>query len=257
MKKEKFKVKKFLCVLLIINFYLTYLFVPSIQALESSSQDSFINSIEADITGDGFKEYIRLEGNLLADDSTYYHNVWLDITNPFSKTWNINLKSGYDPDVNLLDINNDKTLDLFYEVSLNEEKTSYATQLYTWKGEKAQQLELPKTNSIKGTYANNFTIEMTIEPGKAPISVKVPDQSLAMEQGFYDADGNILEKISVDITPVRRYEPILISESKGHGLKTTQSVKDIITNQVIGSVETIWYMKNSEWIILQKKWRTS
>lgn len=228
-----------------------------IQASTSSPDDSFINSIESDITGDGFKEYIRLEGNLLSEDSTYYHNVWLDITNPFSKVWNIALKGGYEPEIALFDMNHNQILDIFYQVGLNPEKTAYAAQLFSWNEGNIEQVNLPKSSATKGKYMDDYKISFTLKPHKSSKDVSIPDQALATEQRLYDENGNVLKDASPHIERIHQYDPVLISESKGYGLQTFERVKDVTTNDVIGSIETLWYWNKEKWIILQKRWTPS
>lgn len=252
-------VRKTSIFLVIICFLASVSFPSPIQATEvseseSSPDDSFINSVEADITGDGLREYIRLEGKLLSDNSMYYHDVWLDIASPFSKTWNITLKGGYHPKIALFDINHNQVVDIFYEVALNEEKTEFASSFYTLHKGKVEQLDLPEKNYIKGEYIDDFQIALTLHPNKPPIHVPVSNQSLAIEQNLYDTDGKVLKEVSTQIEPIHQYEPTLISESKGYGLKTIQQVKDITNNEIIGSVETLWYMHKKNWLILQNRW---
>src|SRR5699024_2745768 len=105
---------------LVCSLYISFILLSSIHAVSAESsleqESSFINSYEEDVTGDGFKEYLKLQGNLLSTKSIFYPDVWVDITNPFSQHWKISLQAGYNPDIQLIDLTHDQIVDIFYMV---------------------------------------------------------------------------------------------------------------------------------------------
>src|SRR5690625_3629419 len=124
----------------------------------AETDSSFINSMEEDITGDGIREYIKLEGNLLSDKSKYFTDVWVNIESPFAQQWKISFIGGYEPKLELLDINQDGTVDLIYESAVKENGRHYNYQIYTLKNGKVQQIELPKNKYVKGEFTDHFKI---------------------------------------------------------------------------------------------------
>src|SRR5690625_7583476 len=74
--------------------------------------------MEEDITGDGIREYIILEGYLLSENSNYYTDVWVDIQSSFAQQWKISFPGGYHPILELLDITHDGLVDLIYEFAV-------------------------------------------------------------------------------------------------------------------------------------------
>src|SRR5690625_5963384 len=115
-----------------------------------SNDPSFINSMEEDITGDGIREYIILEGYLLSENSNYYTDVWVDIQSSFAQQWKISFPGGYHPKLELLDITHDGTVDLIYESAVKENGRHFNYQLYTLKNGKVQQIELLRNKYILG-----------------------------------------------------------------------------------------------------------
>jgi|SRR5690625_2620248 len=238
--------------------FLTIIFITnSNTAIFANEKDesSFINSYEEDITGDGFREYFRLEGTLLSEKSNYYRDVWLNISSPFSKQWKISLNGGYDPNIQLIDLNHDHIFDLFYQVAKDEEKKQYQHQLYTLKNGVVEQLELPKHNYIQGEFQKDFTVTIQINPNAKPIKLDVSrNKEKYISEKLYNEDGSLFNRRKLNVNPISFIEPVLISESKGYGLKSYQTIKGIDNEDILGSIETLWYFKNNTWFILKSDW---
>lgn len=245
-------VLSFLCTLVII--IPTHLIV---QATIEDNESSFINSYEEDITGDGFREYFKLQGTLLSKNSNYYRDVWLTITSPFSEQWKISFDSGYDPKLHLIDLNHDHTFDLLYEVAKNENQKQFHYQLYTLKNGSITKMSLPKHNYIRGKFMDDFKVNIQIDPNKKPIILDVSHlKDKYVQHEVYDQDGNLLAERKLIINQPSYIELTLISESKGYGLKSIQSIKGMDDEDIIGNIETLWYFKDNKWIILKSEWTT-
>lgn len=236
------------------------IFIPTASTIKEAKSEnddsSFINSYEEDLTGDGLREYVTLNGVLLTDKSDYYRDVWLDITSPFSHQWKISFEGGYDPHLQLIDFNHDHTFDMFYEVAKDEDKRHNFYQLYTLKNGEVEQLPLPKNNHIRGEFVKNFQVELNMHPNKKPMQINIKDKKDDyVQEEIYDENGKLLKKQQINISPITFMEPILISETKGYGLKSYQSVKGTNQNDLFGEIVTLWYYKNDKWVALKSDWR--
>jgi len=224
----------------------------------SESEPSFINSMEEDITGDGIREYIKLEGNLLSDSSKYYTDVWANIESPFAQQWKISFIGGYQPKLELLDITHDNTVDLIYESAVKENGRHYNYQLYTLRNGKVHRIELPKNKYVKSEFTDNFKINIQISPSDKVITQDVSNKkSTYINEKLYDETGKLLKKHQPTIFPISQLKPILISKSKGYGLETIQEVRGINDKDLIGKIVTLWYYKDNEWIKLKTEWKSS
>lgn len=237
-----------------------FIFIPnpflSIGAETNNENDnpSFINSFEEDLTGDQFRELFTLNGTLLTKESNFYRDVWVDITSPFSHQWKISFDGGYDPTLELIDLNHDHTLDLFYQVAKDENKLQHFYQLYTLKNGVVKQLPLPKHNHIQAKFLSNFQVEIQIDPNKKPIKKDISaSKEEYVKQSIYNKKGKLLKDKKINITPISFIEPILLSKSKGYGLKSYQTINGLSDEDVLGQIVTIWYYQNDEWIILKSK----
>lgn len=236
---------------------LLFLIIPQISIKAENEDVSLINSYEEDLTGDGFHEQFTLNGILLSDESKFYRDIWLDISSPFSKQWKISLESGYNPELKLIDLNHDNTFDLFYKVAKNEESTHSVYQLYTVKNGVIKQLPIPKHNHIQARLLDDFKVEITLNPNMKPIikDISSDDMIKYIDQNLYEEDGKLIEDKRIKITPITLLEPVLISESKGYGLKSNQHIKGLDENDILGEIETLWYYQKDNWIILKSEWK--
>src|SRR5690625_1985031 len=94
----------------------------------ATSENKTIATYKEDITGDGQKETIELQGILLSDDSDYYRDIWANITNEHSEKWRISYGSGYQPVIQFIDLNNDGVDNLLITTITNEDEELYQTQ---------------------------------------------------------------------------------------------------------------------------------
>lgn len=238
--------------LIIIIFPLT-----KIQADDTLPSLININSFEEDVTGDGIKENLNLQGSYLSDDSDFFQHITLDINNSFQKEWNLSLKGGYEPELSFYDLNHDKTLDIFYEVAINTDKNQYFTQAYTLKNNKIDPIELPKNNPIKGVYKDGFRIELIFTPTNNKEYITIKNRNPLIKENVYNDKGKVSKEQYINIEPIKKYIPVLINEQKGYGLKSIQDMRHPSTKELIGTIETLWYFNQdkSKWIILKTDWQ--
>ncbi|MEI3605437.1 hypothetical protein SPD48_07010 [Pseudogracilibacillus sp. SE30717A] len=239
----------------LILFILSAISVQAAIDPQEEDNSSFINSYEEDLTGDGFREYFTLNGTLLTDKSKFYRDVWLDISSPFSHQWKVSFEGGYDPDLQLIDLTHDQTFDLLYSVAKDENKHQFNYQLYTLKNNVVKQLPIPKHNHIQGKFINDFKIELQINPNMKPIIKDISNNKHSyIEEGLYEENGKLIEEKNLKIPPIEKLEPVLISKSKGYGLKSYQPIKGVNNEDVFGEIITLWYYQKDRWLVLQTDW---
>lgn len=235
---------------------LLFLNFPQVPIKAENEDVSLINSYEDDLTGDGFHEQFTLSGILLSEKSKFYRDIWLDITSPFSHQWKISFEGGYHPKLQLIDLNHDNTFDLFYQVAKNEENAHYAYQLYTLKNGVVKQIPTPKHNHIQAQLIDGFKVEIKLNPNMKPIIKDISNDKIKyIEENIYDENGNLRIDKRMKITPITLLEPILISESKGYGLKSYQLIKGLDEKEILGEIETLWYHHKDSWVILRSEWK--
>lgn len=215
-----------------------------------------IKSYQADITGDGQNEVIKLKGIPFSDNGSYYQQIWAEVTNiPLDKVWKINYGGGYDPAIQFVDLNHDQANGILYQSPTGESGELYSYQLYTLDSNKFKKLSLPKQRYVQGKFKDGLTIKIQITPESDPINIGIESRETDyVQQGIYGKDGNVLKPTSVMINPISFYEPTYISKRKGYGLKSYKIISGANHADQLGKIETLWYFENDKWIILQTKW---
>lgn len=244
--------------LLYFLFHINVLFDDSTATITSSDdhiQPIVIETYEEDITGDGLKETIELKGTLLTENNPYYRKIWVDITSTQDKKWNISFGGGYEPTLQFIDLNHDGTLDIFYQSATGGSGGLYNYYAYTLKNEEVMKIPLPKGQNIRGQFKNDYIIELQISPGKKPILLDVSDRSADYQRlNIYDKDGTLLEDKTIMIDPIAFFEPKHLSTSKGYALKSYQQISGAYHADRLGTIETLWYYEDGEWVILKTEW---
>lgn len=210
-----------------------------------------IKTYKADVTGNGLEETIELKGELLSSESSYYREIWAEIKSIDSRKWRIPFQGGYEPHIEFLDLTHDFNNDILYQ---SETKHS----LMTFKNGHIVEGELPKLHYIEANFLKDFKVEIKSSIDKQPIIEEVRnDAAKYVEQGVYNKQGALLQKEPLIIDDIDRFESVLISKSKGYGLKSYQAIKGIHEDDLIGKIEILWLYENDEWIILETKWVTA
>lgn len=242
---------------------LTFLCMNHITLLtnaEQIPQPTLISVDEDDLTGDGLKETIKLKGTLFSQERNYFQNIWIELISKHTEKWRIPLAGGYEPKIHLVDLNHDNINDLFYQALVDEGNELSIHHLYTLKNGTIKEISLPKYFYLEGHFKEEFQIEIqtSIRDKKKAMIIDVKDRANEyIELDIYNEQGKLLSPMNASITPAFLYDPILISKSKGYGLKSFQKVTGANHTDILGTIETLWYFENGEWIILQTDWLSS
>lgn len=237
--------------------FISYFIYNSASAEESNGipEPEIIEKLEEDVTGDNIKESITLKGIPFSEDSTYYRDIWIDLSNIHSNEWSISYEGGYDPTIQFIDLNHDGVNDIFYQSSSGGSGGLYYYHLHTLKNEKIKSLSLPNQQYVKGKFIDQYKIEIQISPDQQPIVVDVADQAKEYERlNIYNQEGTLIKPTPVIIDPIAFFEPIVISKDKGYGLKSYKQISGANHADKVGTIETLWYFDHDQWIILQSKW---
>lgn len=237
-------------------FLILMIAFPTITFAAETAPDSIlIETYQADVTGDGENNTIELKGKLFAPDAQYYQDIWAEIRSSDKEEWKINYGGGYEPKLQFIDLDHDGIKDIFYQSPTGGSGGLYTSFLHTLANQELKEIPLPEQRYVSGNFEENFQVIIEIVPNGKPIVMDVKDHAEDyIRLGIYDKKGNLLKPTSLMIDPIAFYEPISISESKGYGLKSYQQISGAYHADRLGTIETLWYFENGEWIILQTNW---
>lgn len=223
---------------------------------EAINQIHEITTFEHDITGDGIMEKMSLRGSFLSEDSSFYHDIWLDVTSEYTEKWKISFASGYEPKLQFIHLTNDDVADLFYSVRKTEQKTPMVHQLYSLRNGKVTQLPLPKLNRMSGPLRDKFLASVAINSSETALSIDLSNvKHTLIERSLYDSSGKLQQQTKILVQPISALHPILLNKNKGYGLKSIQYVTIEQTDIIVGTVESVWYFEQDNWIRLKTNYK--
>lgn len=241
----------------LIVFFLVLLPIY-ISAEEERTQTPPVKTVQTykvDVTGDGQNEIILLKAIPFSEDSGYYQKIWASIDDLHNKKWEIQYGGGYEPTLQFYDLNHDKVADIYYQSPTGGSGGLYSYKLNTLKNGINKEIPLPEQRYVKGKFIEGFKAVLSLTPGSKPIFIDVKNRSEDyIRLKIYNEKGQLLQPTSLMIDPIAFFEPVLISKSKGYGLRSYQQISGAYHADQLGTIETLWYFENGRWIILTTKW---
>ncbi|MBM7600747.1 hypothetical protein JOC34_003158 [Virgibacillus halotolerans] len=247
--------KYFLSVLIFLSSLYFYADYTAASEKDSHSEATLIETYQADVTGNGQNEEIKLKGTRFSNDTNYYQDIWIEITDDHNKHWKVNYGGGYEPTLKFIDLNNDQVSDILYQSANDKNNNLNNYQLHTLNNGQLNEVSLPEQLYIDGKFMDDYHVQVKISPDSKPIDMNVKDRAETyIHQGIYDEQGKLLKSTPILIDPIAAFDPFIISESKGYGLKSYKQINGGYQNDQLGTVETTWYFEDNDWIILQSEW---
>jgi hypothetical protein len=220
----------------------------------SELEPHLIMTHEADLTGDGRIETLQLYGVLFSPDSVYYRDIYAVIQSE-DEEWRINYQGGYDPIIELVDLNHDGVVDVFYQSPTGGSGGIYTSQLDTIYGGELTNISLPDQPYVTGSFIDGFQAVLEISPHKEPIKINVENRKDDyMRLNIYSEEGKLLHETSLMVDPIAFYEPVEISERQGYGLRSFKQISGAYHADRLGVIETLWYYEQGKWIALGTEW---
>lgn len=241
---------------IILALFLNVIWFSPINAKEADVV--LIETLQGDLTGDGQNEEISLKGILFSPDTVFYKDIWVEIASPNEERWKISYQGGYEPAVELVDLNHDGIKDIFYQSATGGSGGLYNYQLNTLANGELKEIPLPEQLFLQGSFKDDFIVSIQLTPDSDPYLMDVSNRSEDyIRLGIYDENGTLRKPQSLMIDPIAFFEPVLISDSKGYGLKSSQQISGAYHADGLGTVESLWYLENDKWILLQTEWLPS
>jgi len=246
----------YLFILSLTLFLIPILNVAIIRA-DEIPEPVVVKEYEEDVTGDGIKERINLYGTPLASDSNFYKDIYVVIKSQHNQTWKIHFDGGYHPEIDILDFTHNGVNDLLFKRKTGEGEDSYVYALHTIQGSEVNKVKLPN-QQVSGQFIDGFQAELSLVPNSDPVILDLNNKAEEYSHlDIFDNEGHLLKNKSLIINPISSMESVLISKSKGYGLKSYQPIHGDHDEDELGFIETTWYHENDKWIILQTDWQSA
>lgn len=240
-------------------FLILLLFIPYISHAEGNRKGDVLHTYEEDITGDGLKDHILLRGELFSNGGNYYHRIWTEIQTANNSNMEVHFGGGYEPAIQFVDLNHDRIKDVFYQSPADDSRGLYQYELFTFANNKKEPIPLPDQPYVTGEFMDGYKVRINLSPHDKPIILSLKDRDIDYVQfGIYNKRGKVIKSPnSVMIDRIALFEPVYLSDRKGYGLKSYKHISGVSPADRLGTIETLWYYENGNWIALQTEWKNS
>jgi hypothetical protein len=216
------------------------------KAIVSNGKVVTIAKDTVDLTGDGKKDIIVLTGVKMNADKYKNLAININITDSTNTRIKMDLSTGYNPNLRLLDINQDGVKDLYTSVYTSRRGHNAHQTIYTVKNSIASKINLPAPLIIESRFFNEYKAKIKIrKTGKSYIF------DLNKRKKYYESsgifyNGKLNEPTELMVTS-RFHDPKPVQVGDKIGLKGTQIISGVSDSDTIGYVESTWIYVQTEW----------
>ena len=205
-----------------------------------------LESHKVDVTGDGQKDSIFLYGIPFDEDTKYYKEFKL-VAKTKQGTKEQTIPGGFMPSINFYDINGDDTLEVLMEIPTGGSggvNDYYAYCVYNYK---IEQVELPKTLNINGSFNDNYQATLMVPEVNKSYTIDLKNHKKKYDKlGIYHK-GKLSEPSE---TLISEYKSLKMKDINKDGHKELVGIQQVSGASVvdrIAKVESIWVFKEQKW----------
>jgi hypothetical protein len=207
---------------------------------------------ESDISGDGKNDIVTISGIPFEEGISYLKEIILHVTVSDGKTYKIDLKSGFDPTIDFIDLNSDGVADLFISIPTGGSGGLSNYFLYTLANDQLVDIGIPDSLTITSQFQDGYKATMTIEDTGETYTFDLKSRKKDYNRlGLY-LKGKLNEPTELMVDPYSLLKPIKLKNEQ-YGLKGIQQISGAYHADGIAFVESKWYYENGKWNIVSTK----
>jgi hypothetical protein len=206
-----------------------------------------ISNDKTDITGDGQKDVIVLSGVKLKDG--HFKNLIIHIA-ANKEQYKIPLPKGFEPKLQLLDVNRDGVKDLFVTIPINKNRVNSKEVLYTVKNNKLERLNLPESLVLESSFLNGYKAKVKIRDTGNTYIFNLKNRKKYYEKLGVFYKGRLNEPTELMVSEYSNIKPIQLKPGK-IGLNGVQKITGVTESDTIGYVESSWIYDQSHWKLVK------
>jgi hypothetical protein len=207
---------------------------------------------ERDISGDGKNDMITITGIPYEEGISYLKQIFLHVSVSGGKTYKLDLKSGFDPTIDYIDLNHDGILDLFISIPTGGSGGLSNYFLYSLADEQLIDIGIPDSLTITSQFQNGYKAAMKIENTGETYSFDLKNRKKEYNRlGLYQK-GKLNEPTELTVEPFSLLKPKKVKNDQ-FGLKGIQQISGAYHADGIAFVESKWLYENGKWNIVSTK----
>jgi hypothetical protein len=207
---------------------------------------------ESDISGDGKNDIVTITGIPYEEGISYLKEIFLHVTVSDGKTYKIDLKSGFDPTIDFIDLNHDGVLDLFISIPTGGSGGLSNYFLYTLANDQLTDIGIPDSLTITSQFQDGYKATMNIENTGEIYTFDLKSRKKDYNRlGLYHK-GKLNEPTELMVDPYSLLKPKKLKNDQ-YGLKGIQQISGAYHADGIAFVESKWFYENGKWNIVSTK----
>jgi hypothetical protein len=226
--------------------------ISGVYALEEKGGMLTLLQQERDISGDGKNDIVTIAGVPYEEGISYLKEIFLQVTVSEGKTYKIDLKSGFDPTIDFIDLNHDGVDDLFISIPTGGSGGLSNYFLYTLTKDQLIDIGIPDSLTITSQFQDGYKATMTIENTDETYTFDLKSRKKDYNRlGLY-YKGKLNEPTELMVDPYSLLKPIKLKNDQ-YGLKGIQQISGAYHADGIAFVESKWFYENGKWNIVNTK----
>jgi len=213
-------------------------------ALENEEQEKNVLQEQKDINGDGKQETIGLNGILSEEENDFYTRLTIQITDSKEQKSVQEVDGGFNPQLELIDLDGDGTDEMFLTLAENERGSKKRFAIYDYDGTMIKEASIPELPVMTSSFKEDYKAELVIE-GIKTYNFDLYERKNTYEQlGLYQ-NGHLNESTELIISPFSQLKPS--SYKQKLTLEGKQMISGIAPVDKIAYLETVWTNKDNTW----------
>ncbi|MCM3031146.1 NopRA1 domain-containing protein [Niallia sp. MER 6] len=225
-------------------FFMSLSAITGAYALENEEQEKNVLQETKDINGDGKQETIGLNGILSEEENDFYTRLTIQITDSKEQKSVQEVDGGFNPQLELIDLDGDGTDEMFLTLAENERGSKKRFAIYDYDGTKIREASIPELPVMTSSFKEDYKAELVIE-GIKTYNFDLYERKNTYEQlGLYQ-NGHLNESTELIISPFSQLKPS--SYKQKLTLEGKQMISGIAPVDKIAYLETVWTNKDNTW----------
>lgn len=225
-------------------FFMSLSAITGAYALENEEQEKNVLQEQKDINGDGKQETIGLNGILSEEENDFYTRLTIQITDSKEQKSVQEVDGGFNPQLELIDLDGDGTDEMFLTLAENERGSKKRFAIYDYDGTMIKEASIPELPVMTSSFKEDYKAELVIE-GIKTYNFDLYERKNTYEQlGLYQ-NGHLNESTELIISPFSQLKPS--SYKQKLTLEGKQMISGIAPVDKIAYLETVWTNKDNTW----------
>ncbi|QED47749.1 hypothetical protein [Cytobacillus dafuensis] len=219
---------------------------------KASNKKVTISKDKVDLTGDGKKDTIVIKGIPYEEESDFFREFQMEVVASNNQSFTVNIDGGLKPKAKFVDLNHDRTKDVYISVETGSRGRITNHYLYTLKNNKLLDLTVPDPLVIMSQFLDSYKASITIQDIGESYTFDLKSRTKNYEMlGLYQ-NGKLSEPTELMVDAYSTLKPVHV-EGKTYGLKGIQAISGVYHSDRIAQVETIWLFENGKWALKYSK----